>query len=620
MKEEVKYLENVKNVINYNIDSLTKHIETNKKEIINTKRYLYESSHEIYDTDLTSMMNEEDFNVSLVNTQIDKVSKLKHAYLNPYFGRVDFNDEKIYIGLTDVSKDNENLVFDWRSDIASLYYDEKIGKSTFKVGDKTIEGNITKRRNYTIKMGKLISFFDSDIAIRDELLQEVLNQNASENMKNIVTTIQKEQNEIIRYGGNIIVEGASGSGKTSIAMHKASYTLYKNSLNKNNILIFTPSKNFIKYISGVLPSLGEENVKMTTFNSFANEYLDSKAESLNQYFEHSKKSDKLKLSKEFKEKIDKYLKTYKKSLKFTKKLGYKKLIILPDELNHYLEKDLSVANVLEYASSKLCDRLNIDEDKNVPQLTIMLKELLDIKNHPLDLYNDFLESINLEKIDYFSYPDVWAALYLYFNIHGYPSYSNIKEVIIDEAQDYSIFEFILIKKIFNSSKFTILGDSNQNINPLNKYSSLKELSSIFDAKYIYINKSYRSSKRIVEFSNKILNLKNIVPIRTYDSKVIVKDMDKEKLYTLVNSFKEDGFKVAVITKTKEEALKLKKLKLNASILPVNLAKGLEFDAVIVYTDKDNYYTKEEFNLYYVAATRALHKLAVVKQKYTNFVE
>ena len=620
MKEEVKYLENVKNVINYNIDSLTKHIETNKKEIINTKRYLYESSHEIYDTDLTSMMNEEDFNVSLVNTQIDKVSKLKHAYLNPYFGRVDFNDEKIYIGLTDVSKDNENLVFDWRSDIASLYYDEKIGKSTFKVGDKTIEGNITKRRNYTIKMGKLISFFDSDIAIRDELLQEVLNQNASENMKNIVTTIQKEQNEIIRYGGNIIVEGASGSGKTSIAMHKASYTLYKNSLNKNNILIFTPSKNFIKYISGVLPSLGEENVKMTTFNSFANEYLDSKAESLNHYFEHSKKSDKLKLSKEFKEKIDKYLKTYKKSLKFTKKLGYKKLIILPDELNHYLEKDLSVANVLEYASSKLCDRLNIDEDKNVPQLTIMLKELLDIKNHPLDLYNDFLESINLEKIDYFSYPDVWAALYLYFNIHGYPSYSNIKEVIIDEAQDYSIFEFILIKKIFNSSKFTVLGDSNQNINPLNKYSSLKELSSIFDAKYIYINKSYRSSKRIVEFSNKILNLKNIVPIRTYDSKVIVKDMDKEKLYTLVNSFKEDGFKVAVITKTKEEALKLKKLKLNASILPVNLAKGLEFDAVIVYTDKDNYYTKEEFNLYYVAATRALHKLAVVNQKYTNFVE
>ena len=620
MKEEQNYLENVKNVINYNIDTLTKHIQNSKKEIINNKKYLYESSHEIYDTDLTFMMNEADFNVSLVNTQLDKINKLKHAYLNPYFGRVDFNNEKLYIGLTDVSKDNSNLVYDWRSDIASLYYDENIGKSKYTVGSRTIEGDVTKRRNYNIKMGKLINYFDSDIAIRDELLQDVLNQNSSLNMKNIVTTIQKEQNEIIRYNGNIIVEGASGSGKTSIAMHKASYTLYKNSLNKNNILIFTPSKNFIKYISGVLPSLGEENVRMTTFNSFANQYLDSKAESLNHYFEHFNKNDGFKLSKAFKEKLDNYLTTYKKGLKFTKKIGYKKLIILPEELNKYLEKDLSVSNVIEYTASKLCDRFNIDEDRNVPKLTIKLKKLLEIKNYPLDLYNDFLESINLEKIDYFSYPDVWAALYLYFNIHGYPSYSDIKEVIIDEAQDYNIFEFELLKKVFTSSKFTILGDSNQNINPLNKYNSLDEICNLFNAKYIYINKSYRSSKSIVEYSSKILNLKNIEPIRTYEKNVIIKNMNKEELHSLVNSYKKEGFNVGIITKTKKEATSIKKLKLDASVLPVNLAKGLEFDAVIVYTEKENYYTKEEFNLYYVATTRALHALAVINQKYTNFVE
>ena len=623
MEEEKKYLENVKNVINYNVNNMQKEILDSKKEIINTKKYLYESSHEIFDTDLTEMMNTEDFNVSLVNQVIDKVSKLKHAYLNPYFGRVDFNDKKIYVGITDISKENERFVYDWRSDIASLYYDEKIGKNTYTIGNKKVQGEVLLRRGYNIKMGNLISYFDSDIALRDEMLQEVLNQKTDESMKNIVTTIQKEQNKIIRHKGNIVVEGTSGSGKTSIAMHKIAYTLYNSPLTNKNILILSPSTNFTNYISTVLPSLNEDNVRMITFKKFVSTLLDEKVESLNEFYDRFQnnpiKTDKL--SKNYKDKIDNYLKHYKNNLKFNKSLGLKKIKIDKDYLNSLLTKDLSIYNTLEYACEKICDKLLIDEDKNVPALLTIIKELLDIKLKPLDLYNDFLEYSNLEKIDYFKYEDTWAGLYLYFNIHGYPAYGYIKEVVIDEAQDYNIFEYELLKKIFNGSKFTILGDVNQRINPLFKYTSLKDISELFDAKYIYLNKSYRSSKSIVEYSNKILGLTNIVPIRTYSNDIIIKNIQAlDELENIIKTFKKADSKLAIITKTKKEATTLKKFFPKETVLPVNIAKGLEYDSVIVYTDIDNYYKKEEFTLYYIAVTRSLHNLAIINQKYTNFVE
>ena len=645
---EKKYLEKTKNVIKSLIDEKSAGIQESKELSYASKRFLWEHLNEYSETEMYSTMDEEDLHVSIVNDSILKVSKLYRSLESPYFGRIDFETQKsesLYFGLTEVRKDDKNYVYDWRSPIANLYYNFEIGPASFVTPDGTVNGKITKRRQFKIEMGKLIECFDNNMNIDDEMLQEVLLSNSDEHMRNIVNTIQKEQNEVIRYAGkdDLIIEGIAGSGKTSVAMHRIAYLLYRESdLTSNNILIFSPNNMFTEYISTVLPELGEENVLTTTFEGFAKSFIKrTKIESLTEFIERSyekSNNDELvcyKLSSKYKKLMDEYLQEYIDNLSFSKKIGLKKLFITSDELNEYLHsktKRLSLANRINYIAEKLCDKFEIDEDKNAGKMALVIRKMLKIEDDPINIYKGFIssnqykslskEEVDLEKIHY---EDIFGILYLYFEIIGYPIVSKIKYVVIDEAQDYSLLQYELLQKIFKGAIFTLLGDRNQIINPYVKYNSLDDLKEVFkNSKYKVLDKTYRSSAEIIDYTNKILGLNNIKSIRNYSGNEVIEKKEKDLVSDIkgdIEYFKKLGLKrFAIITKTKEETDRLSGLfedlveHKKLLIIPSYLSKGLEFDGIIAYSSIDNPYSENEKNLFYVVTTRAQHSLIVYNQK------
>ncbi|MCI8498417.1 MAG: UvrD-helicase domain-containing protein [Bacilli bacterium] len=636
-KEEYQYeeshLSQTKDIIEDIIATKNVDIEDYKTRIVERKRFLWEHQNEFIDSDLCSLMNEEDMNVSLVNDDITKVYKLYRSLETPYFSRIDFESDNkkntYYIGLTGVDKEYEPVVYDWRAAVANLYYNYGLGESQYESDEGLVLGTTTLKRQFDIRLGNLLSVYDNEVGVNDILLESVLAGNTDLYMRNIVDTIQKEQNDIIRasIGTDLIVEGVAGSGKTSVALHRIAYLLYnqKNLTNKN-VLIFSPSEIFTEYISSVLPELGEENVATTTFKDFAANYIkgikiESLVEFIERCYESNSKDKQLEemLSFSYRDKIDRFLSDYFLSLKFTKKLGLKTSFLSASELNNLKNRvpsKLSFYDRIEYLSEKVCEYFQIDEVKNAAKIQKILRKILGVIVSPIELWESFIG----KRIDKVNYEEIFAILYLYFEVNGYPSMSQIKLLVIDEAQDYSLWQFAFIKKIFNNAKFTILGDRNQSINPYLKYSSLEDIKDIFgSAKYKQLKNTYRSSKEIIEFANHILNLKDIHSIRKSNGIDVIEKKEKnlhDDLSSDITLLRDKGLnRIAIITKNEEEKNYIESLltSLEVDIIPVYLAKGLEYDGVIIYTDLSNKYLDSEKNLFYVACTRALHALVVYNQ-------
>ena len=225
---------------------------------------------------------------SVFKSSARKIQYLEKMRDNPYFGRIDFQEDgedrpdQIYIGISTLQNEDslEIFVYDWRAPISNMFYDYEPGRAMYLSPSGTIKGDLLLKRQYRIKNGRMEYMFDSDIKIDDDILQEILGQSKDEKMKGIVTTIQREQNRAIRDEGHklLIVEGPAGSGKTSVALHRIAYLLYRgrNSMNSSNVVIFSPNEMFNDYISEVLPELGEENVRQTTFMEYAKSSLKTK--------------------------------------------------------------------------------------------------------------------------------------------------------------------------------------------------------------------------------------------------------------------------------------------------------------------------------------------------------
>lgn len=627
---EKEHLANTIDIINEIIGKKNISINEYKDSIVERKKYLWQNKQEFNEVELYSTMDNEDLNVKVLNENILKVYRLHSALETPYFSRIDFksNDEtrKFYIGLTNISIGEEIFVHDWRANIGNLYYNYGLGPSEYESADGIIKGETLKKRQFNIVGRKLIDAYDDEIGLPDELLGEVLKNNTDEHMKNIVSTIQKEQNDIIRYPGRstLIVEGVAGSGKTSVALHRIAYLLYNHkSLNNKNILIFSPNETFTEYISNVLPELGEENVQATTFEDFTSNYiknvkLERQEDFLERIYEHGQ-SDNIreKFSLNYKIKIEKFLSDYFDSLKFTKKIGLGKTILSSFELNKMKDevpKKLSFSGKIEYLGDKICNLLNVDEIKNSVRIKKMLFNILEIESDPLKLYERFSGVTFDEELPY---EDILPVLFINFEINGYPEKGDIKIVVIDEAQDYSLWQMMFIKNIFKSATFTILGDPNQSLNPFITYKSLEKIGCIFtDYKYKTLEKSYRSSAEIVEYANRYIE--NHTQVIRGPSGFPVKDRistDREVIAAGIQELRDAGMKrIAIITKNNREAESVKKINSDVKILPVYKAKGLEFDGVIVYTESDEAYTEDEKNLLYVAITRALHGAIIYNQK------
>ncbi len=629
--EMAKEKEHLKYVISIVEDTITKsniEIDNFKADITKSKKFIWDNKSDYKDFEVCRMMNEEDARVDIINMDIIKVYRLYRSLESPFFSRIDFKTQDIqtfYIGLTGIHKDFEPIVYDWRANISNLYYNYGLGESEYHSEEGIVKGITLRKREFDIEFGKIISSYDSILGSRDAILEKALSDNSSEKMKNIVMTIQKEQNEIIRYkkSANVIVEGVAGSGKTSIALHRIAYLLYndKNLTNKN-ILIFSPSENFSAYISGVLPELGEENVTTTTYQELVNSFLhNSKAESLLDFAKRkTKKREDIayKMSFEYKQEIDDYLNDYFYNLKFHSKIGLKDKFLGASTLNELkssVPKRLRFYDKIDYLCEKICREFRIDEIKNLDKMKKNILKILSIPKYPEELYEQFIKGSIQQVIPY---EDTYGLLYLFFEVHGYPAYGYIRNIVIDEAQDYALWQLQILRNIFKSAVFTILGDSHQAINNYVKYQSLEEMKTVFkDAKFILMNKAYRSSASIVEFTNKIFHIKDIVAVRkdSRESVKIINIDNLEEIKKLIESFKSKGYKnIGIIVKTSEELNNIRELvKKSVHVEDVYNAKGLEYDAVIVYTDKDNAYTSEEKNLLYIAASRALHELIVINQ-------
>ena len=655
-ERERNYLNKTVSLIRKKISKLGQELFDDDSKVLEFKKLIWDTHTEMDPNEMRSMMAESDLQVSIMQSKGNYLQRLFRIQNKPYFGSIRFKEEgseeedNIYIGITHVEDKLDYYVHDWRSPICSMFYDYETGPASYKAPSGIIKGNIIKKRQYIIEDAELKHIFDNDLNISDSLLQEVLAEESSDKMKNIVNTIQEEQNKVIRNteDKNLIVEGIAGSGKTSVALHRIAFLLYRiPNLTSSNVVVFTPNKVFSEYISNVLPELGEDNTYDMTFYDLLcqniNEYKD--IENFTDFISRYYKSNvdnydmvKYKQSDEIIKDIDSYINNLLSTIEFNNKLEYDNFIeIDTEELNNMLNYKYNRFPLFERIkeiSKRIASNNYEGSTKNASSIEKKLKELLNIKLDLKDIFNNFYQSEYSKYKDkvndkYLYYEDACIFLYIKSLLVGFNTNHVIKEIVIDEAQDYNKLQYLIIKKTFKTSNYTILGDTNQTINPYYKYDSLEELTSIFESsKYITLTKTYRSTGKIIDYTNKILGLNHVTAIRNDKASDIIfrNNITKNDFLTDINNLKTISKSIAIITKNDKEAEKVYNMlkddldimlidgfghiKRDLVVVPSYVAKGLEFDSVIIYTDEDNKYQEKDKYLFYVACTRAQHNLII----------
>ena len=621
-----------------------------------------------------------------------KILLLEKMIKSPYFARIDFKFddedefEKIYIGRSSLRKNSyqEMYVYDWRSPIASIFYRFMTGEAFYDAPCGRVTGELNLKRQYEIKNGKLEYFFDSDVQIVDEFLRQLLSQNTTAKMKAIVETIQHEQDVVIRDMENdlLMVQGVAGSGKTSIALHRAAYLMYQGlqtKLSANNIMIISPNSIFEQYISNVLPELGEDNVISSVFEDILSALLiGRKIQSRNDFLENlivnskykeiSRNSIEFKTSSFFREILDQFLIDIPRQwIEFEDVYYEGKCVvsrqILKDKILGRTETPLGIK--LEQLEDYILEQIfgtgkgrGHKEEKNLIKqeiqkfIKIDIVELYKILFSNEAYFYSLLQNSNLSQgiksiweytrenleADRLYYDDAIAIAYLYLKIYGTNKYKNIKQVVIDEAQDYYPLQYEIFNLLFSNAKFTILGDMKQTLAKKEDISFYEQIQKILNKKkssLIMLDKSFRCTNEILNFSLKFIEKSSQIKSfnRNGDSpKVYIADNSEIFIDEIVKEIKlcqEKGFQsICLICKTEKNSIYLfNKIKhkldiqliKNGSvsdlqgvfILPVYMSKGLEFDAVVICdADSQNYHDEDDKNLLYVACTRALHKLSL----------
>lgn len=621
-----------------------------------------------------------------------KILLLEKMIKSPYFARIDFKFddedefEKIYIGRSSLRKNSyqEMYVYDWRSPIASIFYRFMTGEAFYDAPCGRVTGELNLKRQYEIKNGKLEYFFDSDVQIVDEFLRQLLSQNTTAKMKAIVETIQHEQDVVIRDMENdlLMVQGVAGSGKTSIALHRAAYLMYQGlqtKLSANNIMIISPNSIFEQYISNVLPELGEDNVISSVFEDILSALLiGRKIQSRNDFLEDlivnskykeiSRNSIEFKTSSFFREILDQFLIDIPRQwIEFEDVYYEGKCVvsrqILKDKILGRTETPLGIK--LEQLEDYILEQIfgtgkgrGHKEEKNLIKqeiqkfIKIDIVELYKILFSNEAYFYSLLQNSNLSQgiksiweytrenleADRLYYDDAIAIAYLYLKIYGTNKYKNIKQVVIDEAQDYYPLQYEIFNLLFSNAKFTILGDMKQTLAKKEDISFYEQIQKILNKKkssLIMLDKSFRCTNEILNFSLKFIEQSSQIKSfnRNGDSpKVYIADNSEifiDEIVKEINLCQEKGFQsICLICKTEKNSIYLfNKIKhkldiqliKNGSvsdlqgvfILPVYMSKGLEFDAVLICdADSQNYHDEDDKNLLYVACTRALHKLSL----------
>lgn len=725
---ETKRLEKTISIAQEQLASARLKSEENKAAIISAKKEMLEdTSHSISNlwsmenfhelVELSQYANPVSSKVSEFELETNRIQALEKLINSPYFARIDFkfddedSFENIYIGLSSLMDDktNEIYVYDWRSPIGSVFYRFGTGKVFYESPGGKITGEVNLKRQYEIKKEKLEYFFDADIRIIDEFLRKLLSQNASSKMKTIVETIQKDQDIIIRdmEMDLMMVQGAAGSGKTSVALHRVAYLMYQGlsaKLSANDIIVLSPNTLFEKYISNVLPELGESNVNSILFEEILRtvlhrEHIQTKSQFLECVLSSNDKDNKatVKKSMEFKGSSQfveilrrfihdlpnrwinfgdiyydgkyvasrqllkaKMLKGNKKSLLGfrLKQLEGSVLEVVHELRKNRLEKLKALVNkntAHAYEVEEVSRMLSIHEStvliKKIQKFTEidcleLYRKLFSNKSYFYGLAKDVKLPDCIEEIidftnenlknDYLHYDDALALAFLRLKIQDCSDYNGIKQVVIDEAQDYYPIHFEILNSLFSKSRYTILGDINQTIGKQEDLTLYDQVSKILGKKkstLVTLDKSFRCTNEILMYSEKFLDprfklnsfsRKGDAPaVYTAPNQPALDDL----IITEVKTCKDKDFQsIGLICKTEQDAVFLYerlKDKINIQliksdveidlngvfIIPVYMSKGLEFDAVLICdVNKTHFNSEDDKNLLYIACTRALHRL------------
>lgn len=761
MAPEQTRVRQVVSEITSRITMVERRIESLQTDVVQTKRDFWD--------DVT--INVEDAaeaaeSLASVRQQAQVLSDLERSYLDaqkqlkvlnrmkdsPYFGRIDFREDgesqsdAIYLGIASfMDRTGDNfLVYDWRAPISSLYYDYPPGPAQYTAPSGDIHGSIELKRQFLIRNSQIFSVFDTGITIGDQILQEALGQHANAHMKSIVATIQGDQNQIIRDTRSrlLIVEGAAGSGKTSAALQRIAYLLYRfrESLRSENVVLFSPNPLFGSYVSTVLPELGEENMQQTTYQDYLErpigatfqledafdqmEYIltpPPTSGATSSVYETRLASIQYKASLQFKHLIDRYVDWLLqdgmvfRSIKFRGKLliprkaikrqfySYEDHISIPNRLQllaRWIRKELAVHEAKERTQHWVDDEIELlDKDAYVEAYQNLRKQK-QFTNESFDDFGkerDYLATIVVAKrfrrlkagvqqlrfinvpgiyqqlfshaqyathlvqtdqlpaqwdqicdasyqrldMSELSYEDATPYVYLKERIEGIRTNTSVRHVFIDEAQDYSPFQFACLKQFFPHARMTVLGDINQTIHVHaaagSGFDAMRSFYPENESKSYQLTRSYRSTKPIIEFTTGLLGESRRGLIDAFDrdgpKPTVTRISDSKDLIPQVakrvRQLRQGGHRsIAVICKTAAESrmvydglhadvpihLVTKETaayKTDAVVIPSYLAKGVEFDAVVVFNAAAEMYQRpHERLLLYTACTRAMHELHI----------
>ena len=679
-KEELEHLDYIQGVISRQLDEVENSMEKTKGGILEQKRYLWENIYELDPEEIASnrlSISEEHDSYEMRDNKRRLLIKQRE---NPYFGRIDFvydgedEAEILYIGLGGLQEKGSisNLIYDWRAPISSMYYDFDTGKAFYEAPMGIIDGEITQKRQLKIRKGVMEYAIQSNFNIDDEILQKELSGNGSTKMRNIVATIQKEQNSIVRdQSSNVmVVQGVAGSGKTSIALHRLAFLLYqnRNNLKSSEVLIISPNTIFSDYISNVLPELGEQNITEVSFDEIAEHEMKgiSKYEKKYKQMEYvincqeddeRLKSIRLKSGVVFLNELKEFAKELEDTLfefsayslngELTEGTWIKGLYsgIMLAKYPVFVRLDHIADRIADMYESNHGAIISISSRNEIKK---NLQDMAKTKN-VIELYEQFITKVHskytecqafrLSSNNNVQYEDVFPIILLKFLLFGNERsyFERMKHVIVDEMQDYSMVQYEILNTLFKC-KMTILGDINQVVDR-NNATLIDNLEKIFGEKATLVKmmKSYRSTFEISEFCRKMCNLSDAESFERHGEIPSIEQYDNYN--SMINSIQKkiDSVDLSVITtmvvicKTASTADELyaalddehkakcylmndENSNFHEGIIVTNsyLVKGLEFDYVIVPSvSVEEYNSERDRQILYIAGTRALHKLDIM---------
>lgn len=664
--EELTHLEEIREKIEEALTCAEESVQKLDREYRDTKRYMAEYRGEIDPNEMFQterlLAQTDRTGVLAVNTR-NRLLKLKDS---PYFARIDFCEdgdqetEPYYIGRAAFQYKNLPLVFDWRAPVSGMFYDCEVGPAGFDAPAGRIEGELTRKRQFKIQKGVMEYALETSANIQDDVLQRELSQTSDEKMKSIIATIQKEQNGIIRNekAKTLIIQGAAGSGKTSIALHRIAFLLYrfKGKINAEDVMILSPNKVFGDYISNVIPELGEEPVQESDLSEIAGMMLEGvigfqpAKDPLDEEERAWHSRAEVKSTLEFAGKIKEYAKQMPEMVfepddcsfgRFTASAEW-----IRDRFRAY--EKYPVRRRLEMTAEDMISRFETEHimEEDTPRAGQVLKcltSMLTIRM-PLAAYRNFFQWAGIPELfimpekNVLEWEDVWPFLYVYAAFDGFKGAGRTKHLVVDEMQDYTPIQYEVLNLLFPCRK-TILGDFGQRVNPACRH-TLEDLGTLYpDAEMVTLQKSYRSSYEIIMFAKRIWPDGHLEPVERHGEcpQILAFADEKEEFYAVrdgIRTFAARGQgTMGIILKTNRAAKAMYEALIRdgrmecpihlitpestgfqngVSIASVQMSKGLEFDQVMIpHADRKTYETESDRSLLYVACTRALHKLTVL---------